>query len=80
MGRYGIIAGLIVFAIHVYVLVEASSTPQPRLMPRWSWVLLNLVLPAIGPVLWFIAGRPRKQPPRRGPQGPDDDPNFLGSL
>ncbi|GAA0801578.1 PLDc N-terminal domain-containing protein [Spirilliplanes yamanashiensis] len=57
-----------------------------RGMPRALWVVVILLLPLLGPVLWFVAGRPRPQepggvrrkPPR--PASPDDDPDFLRNL
>ena len=44
-----------------------------------------LVAPLVGPVAWFVFGRPdghREIPPqqRPGPRGPDDDPEFLRKL
>ena len=77
MIRYLPLAILVI--AQLYALVEAVGTPKPRLMPRWAWVLVTLLVPAIGMVLWFGAGRPRSK--NRGRYtGPDDDATFLGSL
>lgn len=71
--------------VYLWAIVEAAGTPSPRLMQRWSWVLLTLV-PGLGTALWFIAGRPYgnrpggNRPGRKRPKGPDDDPDFLRSL
>lgn len=65
-------------ALQLWVIVESMVTEQPRLMPRWSWVLLNLFVPVFSAVLWFTSGRPRKF--RGRDRGPDDDPDFLRSL
>lgn len=62
----------------LWSVVEASSTQTPRMMPRWSWVLLTLFAPGVGGLLWFAAGRPRRNPKR--PPAPDDDQDFLKSL
>ena len=62
----------------LWSVVEAGSTPAPRMMPRWSWVLLTIFAPVVGGLLWFTTGRPRKQ--QTPPAGPDDDQDFLRSL
>jgi len=76
---------VILVLIQLYTFVEAISTPQPRVMPRWAWVIITGFVPAIGMVLWFTVGRPRRGGTwRRGnwrrPQGPDDDTDFLRSI
>ena len=76
MIRYAVIALLV--AAQVWVIIEAANTRSPRLMPRWSWVLLTVFVPVVSMVLWFVAGRPRRGW-QRG-YGPDDDPDFLRSL
>ena len=67
----------------VYCLVEvAQANPdRVRLLPRWLWVALIILLPGLGAIGWLIAGRPlRQQPPPRRPRAPDDDPDFLRGL
>ena len=45
---------------------------------------MQIVLPVIGAILWFLIGRPRGTSPRRvtysHPIAPDDDPEFLRNL
>ena len=65
-------------AFTLWGIVEAAGTPVPRLMPRWSWVLLTIFVPVFGSALWFVSGRPRKN--QFPPSGPDDDQDFLRSL
>ena len=51
-------------------------------------MLIVIVLPIIGAVLWFFLGRERLVRARlggggsvrRGPRAPDDDPDFLRKL
>jgi hypothetical protein len=44
-------------------------------MPKPLWLLVLILLPVLGGVLWFVIGR---GPARRRYLGPDDDPRFLG--
>ena len=67
----------------IYCLVEvAQADPdRVRLLPRWLWVAVIILLPGLGALGWLLAGRPvRKQPPQRRPPAPDDDPDFLRGL
>lgn len=76
MLRYAAI-GLLVL-VQIYSVFEAAGTRSPRLMPRWAWVLVTLVVPVIGPALWFGGGRPPRR--YRRPPAPDDDLGFLDSI
>ena len=89
---------LALIALYVYVLVDLSSAPsaEVRLLPKWLWVIVVVLLFLIGPLLWLVLGRPRAEPPQsggdggggssgrrpgpRGPVAPDDDPEFLKRL
>lgn len=77
---------LLVVAVTVYALVEASQA-QPhrvRLMPRWLWVAAIICLPGLGALGWFALGRPQGRDlgggTARRPIAPDDDPDFLRRL
>lgn len=89
---------LALIALYVYVLVDLSRAPssEVRLLPKWLWVIVVVVLFLFGPLLWLVLGRPRAVPPQsggeggggssgrrpgpRGPVAPDDDPEFLKRL
>jgi hypothetical protein len=79
---------VIAIGLLVYCLLDCLQTPQAsvRTLPKLAWVVVILIVPVLGPVCWLLAGRaagPSRsggQPPRRGPQGPDDDPDFLRGL
>ncbi len=77
-------AVLLVLALTITALVECVQTPAPRLLPRWLWFIVVLLLPLIGPAAWFLLGREWGRrglaPSRRGPVAPDDDPRFLREL
>ena len=72
-------------AVAVYAFIDVLTTPAGAVQrgPKWLWAIAVLVLPILGAVLWFIAGRPPRQ--RRSGSGrtvtaPDDDPDFLRNL
>lgn len=76
---YGVALVLLVFC-----LVEVVTTPREavRTLPKPLWLLVVLP-PLLGPLAWFLAGRPARgagaQPsPQRG--APDDDDDFLREL
>ena len=80
---------LLLIALTVYALVDCLQSDEDavRGVPKLFWALLIVVLPLLGAVGWFVAGRPEqprpgtgpRQQPRR-PRGPDDDPDFLRRL
>ncbi|HYO86903.1 MAG TPA: PLD nuclease N-terminal domain-containing protein [Dermatophilaceae bacterium] len=86
-----VLAGVAVFALTVYAAVDCIQTEHDRVrnLPKIAWVLIVLLFTPIGPIAWFLAGRPDGNrdrlaggwdSTRRPPRGPDDDPDFLRSL
>ena len=82
---------LAVLSASIFCIIECIRTDkhEVRNLPKVVWVLLILLAPLVGPVAWFVAGRPRRE--RRGarptggavqrrPAAPDDDPMFLAGL
>ena len=88
-------AALIV-GLTLYTLLDAVRTPahEARTLPKWLWVLVTLLFPVVGPLMWLILGRPKAQPAagaRRGfgqrhntpapsVSSPDDDEEYLRWL
>ena len=79
---------LMIFAVVDIAVLERSRV---RFLPKLAWIVLVVVLPIAGPVIWFIVGRGRPGDAytvaptgptthRLGPIAPDDDPDFLGRL
>src|SRR4051794_10374145 len=50
---------LIVFALFVFALVDIIVRPndQVRHLPKLAWILIVILLPLIGSILWFAVGR-----------------------
>ncbi len=84
---------VIVVVLMIFAVVDISVIEPQRIrrLPRGAWIVLAVVLPLVGPVLWFFVGRIRpgelasasaaaSAPSRLGPIAPDDDPDFLGRL
>jgi hypothetical protein len=76
---------IILIALYISFAVDVARTPrsEARALPKWLWLIIVLVLPIVGGVLWLILGRPRYPGTRwrrRAPLAPDDDPRFLRKL
>lgn len=78
---------ILLIALYIYFAIEVLTTPKQsvRTLPKAVWLVVVLLIPVVGGVLWFFAGRPRRgRGPRFGGRrrtvAPDDDPNFLRRL
>jgi len=82
-----VVVPIIVLVVFVYGLIDLIRT-DARLtkgISKPAWMVVQIVLPVLGAVLWFLIGRPRDQAPPttsryRHPVAPDDDPDFLRNL
>ncbi|MFP3580749.1 PLD nuclease N-terminal domain-containing protein [Arthrobacter sp. efr-133-TYG-104] len=81
-----VVGVVVVLVFFVYALVDAIRTDKraTRGLPKLAWIVVMIVLPLLGAVLWFIFGRPYGKPEaqvtRHYPAAPDDDPEFLRNL
>jgi cytochrome c-type biogenesis protein CcmH/NrfG len=84
MGRAMIVVVALALAVYCLVQVVQSRGTRVRLLPRWAWFLVILLLPIVGPIGWLWLGQPRQGRPPTRPQrrtiAPDDDPDFLRGL
>ncbi|MEO5877622.1 MAG: PLD nuclease N-terminal domain-containing protein [Streptosporangiaceae bacterium] len=80
--------GLILLALWIFCIFDVITTDPSscRALPRTAWLIIVILLPDLGSIMWLLAGRPRSVPvradfevPRRSP-GPDDDEEFLQGL
>ncbi|MCU1592594.1 MAG: hypothetical protein JWP11_3850 [Frankiales bacterium] len=62
--------GLVLLCVWVYALLDVLTSDETRIrnLPKWGWFVIVLILGevAIGPLLWFIAGRPQGSATRPG--------------
>lgn len=81
MARLLLISALVATAFWVYTIVDCAVQPSTRHrgVSKGAWMVIVILLPVLGGILWFIVGRGRAGGPvlRRAP---DDDPEFLGRL
>ncbi len=79
MVRVWLAAVVIGVVFTLYALVDCAMIDRRRArgVGKAVWVVLIVILPVIGGVLWFAIGR---GPVRTGPIGPDDDADFLKRL
>lgn len=79
MVRFVIIGIVIAVAFTLYALVDAVMTDGARArgVSKPVWILLVVVLPVIGGLLWFMIGKGAT--PAKRPTAPDDDPRFTGT-
>ena len=79
-----VVGVLLALAVYIWFIVDVLRTPGStvRTLPKFVWLLIVVLIPLLGGVLWFLGGRPRGQGRRRkrGPVAPDDDPAFLRQL
>lgn len=90
MARFYLFSFLLMLALTAIAMISVLSADRSeiRALPRPVWILLILMVPLVGPVLYFWLGRAapgRPDPAGRGaktprPIAPDDDPDFLSRL
>ncbi|PCN49143.1 hypothetical protein Csp2054_02825 [Curtobacterium sp. 'Ferrero'] len=81
MVRLWLIVVVAAVAFTVWMAVDCATMPRQRVrsLNRGVWVLLVIVLPVLGGVLWLLLGRaPAGPAPTPRYRGPEDDPDFLG--
>ncbi|QBE49198.1 PLDc N-terminal domain-containing protein [Leucobacter triazinivorans] len=80
MVRVVIVGIVVAVAFTLYALVDAAMTDASRArgVSKPLWVVIVVLLPVIGGVLWFVIGKGAKSTAARRP-APDDDPRFTGT-
>jgi len=85
MVRLAVIAAIITLALMIFSIIDCSRTAENniRSLPKWTWLVIIIFVPAIGSLAWIIAGRPKgngRGRRKRKIVPPDDNPDFLGKL
>jgi hypothetical protein len=85
MVRVWVILGVAVVVFTVYAIVDCALLDRTRIrgLARGWWILIILLVPVIGGLLWFIIGRGSAARAGRGGRrtvAPDDDMEFLRRL
>jgi len=95
MGRlYMLMFGLEILLVAVALISCLSAEDgEVRALPRYVWIIVILLFPIVGSIVYFAVGRPVRTAPKstwragsgfpeatRPPRAPDDDPAFLAKL
>lgn len=82
-----VLGALVLIALYIYFILDVLRTPrgQTRTLPKFVWLLLVILIPLLGGLIWLALGRVWPAPGsrfgrRREPQAPDDDPTFLKHI
>jgi len=80
MARLLLVLGLLAVLFWVYSVIDCAVQPplRHRGVRKPAWIVIVLLIPVIGGVLWFVVGRARKHDMVQS--APDDDPEFLRRL
>ncbi|QIG39745.1 hypothetical protein G5T42_09805 [Microbacterium sp. 4R-513] len=76
-----LILAVVAIAFWVFTIVDCAVQPpvRHRGVSKPVWVLIVVLLPVLGGILWLLVGRVRGSLAAVR-QAPDDDPEFLGRI
>jgi hypothetical protein len=87
MVRLFVFLAAVQLVLVVLALIGALSAERVRALPRALWVPVILLVPLVGPIAYFVWGRPVPPPHERPvhrsarrPTAPDDDMDFLRNV
>ena len=81
MARFVLLPLVVWVILTVFTTVFAASAKpnEVRVLARWVWILLIVLVPVLGALLYLVMGRPMQAPSTKQ-IAPDDDPEFLRRL
>jgi len=76
-----LVLGVLAIAFWVYSIVDCAVQPaiRHRGVSKPVWLLIVVLLPVLGGILWLVVGRSRVNAAGTR-SAPDDDPEFLGRI
>jgi hypothetical protein len=59
-----LVISLAFLALTIFVLVDIITSEEWRIrnLPKMAWVIIVILLPLIGSILWFVAGKTYDKP------------------
>ncbi|WP_203580211.1 PLD nuclease N-terminal domain-containing protein [Microbacterium hibisci] len=81
MPRVLLILALVATAFWVFTIVDCAvqHPSRHRGVSKPVWILIVVLIPVLGGILWLLVGRARKSTAATR-RAPDDDPEFLGRI
>lgn len=83
MVRLWIVLGVAALVFYIYSVADCALFDRSRVrgLPKPLWLIVIILFPIIGGLLWFLIGRGRRRNyGGRRTMAPDDDPEFLKRL
>ena len=80
--RWLLILAVVVVVATIYAVIDCAMMAHDRVrgLSKPVWLVVILLLPVLGLILWFTVGRARAGQVARPRLAPDDDPAFIGTL
>ena len=75
-----VIAVVAIFTIFTTVFAASASKNEVRLLPKWAWVLICLLVPGVGGILYLAAGRPIADDAQSSSSNPNEPNGSAGST
>lgn len=82
MSRALIVAVVVVVVLTVFATVDCamSDAKRARVLQKPVWLVVILLLPVVGPLLWMFFGKVPRSKMNAAPALPDDDPALHERL
>ena len=57
-----LLPSFIALALAIFSLIDCIQSDERRVrnLPKWAWMLLIILIPIAGPIVWLLAGRPTR--------------------
>lgn len=68
-------------ALVVFCLIDCVQSDEHRIrnLPKWGWIVLVILIPIVGSILWLFAGRPTRASAGGGVAWPSRTAGFPES-